>query len=146
MGWTAALVALATAAAAAQPPGTWREAPAFVALVAPPDARAAAYRAYVSAVDLDEALRALAADATLLRPPGAWEPRPIAPADAFGTAGRYDRSRLARLYGARRPRVARGARRAADGVVEAWTLISPHPDLDLQRLERGTLLVVLRCP
>ena len=98
-----------------------------MALVAPPDARAAAYRAYVSAADLDEALRALAAD-------------------AFGTAGRYDRSRLARLDGARRPRVARGARRAADGVVEAWTLISPHPDLDLQRLERGTLLVVLRRP
>ena len=32
----------------------------------------------------------------------------------------------------------------ADGVREFWTLISPHPDAGLRRLEPGTLLVVLR--
>ena len=86
------------------------------------------------------------ADASLVRAPGAWEPRPLLPLDAFGQAGRYDRSGLARLYGARQPRVARGARTENGRVVESWTLISPYPDAALRRLGAGTLLVVLRLP
>jgi hypothetical protein len=31
-----------------------------------------------------------------------------------------------------------------DGTREFWTLISPHPDAALERLEGGTLLLVLR--
>lgn len=42
--------------------------------------------------------------------------------------------------------VARGTRRAGDGTIEAWTLISPYPDPGLQRLEAGTLLLILTRP
>jgi len=136
----------AAAAPAAQMAAPWREAPEFVGLFAPVDARANAYRAYVADVDLDGALRVIATDPALSRTPGAWAPQPVLPLDVFGQAGRYDRSRLARLYGGRRPHVARGARVADGRPIETWTLISPYPDPDLQRLETGTLLLVLRRP
>ncbi len=125
---------------------TWREAPAYRRLFAPMTAHVDAYRMYVSARDLDTVLRALQADQSLLRPPGAWQPREELPFDAFGQTGRYDRWRLARLYGARRARVARGPRAVDGRGVESWTLISPYPDPALQRLEAGTLLIVLKVP
>ena len=80
---------------------------------------------------------------SLLHPPGAWVPAPVLPADAFGQTGSYDRSRLARLYGARRPVVARGPRGAGGRPSEAWTLVSPYPNRDLTRLESGTMLIVV---
>ena len=125
---------------------TWREAPAYRSLFAPMTTHADAYRMYVSARDLDAVLRALQADQSLLRPPGAWQPRDMSPFDAFGQTGRYDRSRLARLYGGRGARVARGPKALDGRVVESWTLISPYPDPALQRLEPGTLLIVLKIP
>jgi hypothetical protein len=132
--------------AAAQVVPPWREVPAYLALLAPAGGRDTAYRIYASPLDLDAVLRGLKVDTALVRTPGAWQPRPMLPADAFGRAGRYDRSAMARVYGARQPRVARGARLANGRVVESWTLISPYPDAALQRLEPGTLLVVLRVP
>jgi hypothetical protein len=124
----------------------WQESPAFVTLFAPAGDRSAAYRAYISPLDLDATLSRLAGTATLMRTPGAWEPHAAAPADAFGQAGRYDREKLARLYGAQQPRVARGSRTEGGRITETWTLISPYPDAGLRRLERGTLLLVLRLP
>jgi hypothetical protein len=53
---------------------------------------------------------------------------------------------VARLYGSRQPRVARGARADEGRVVESWTLVSPYPSADLTRLEHGTLRIVLRTP
>jgi hypothetical protein len=100
----------------------------------------------VTTLDLDTVLRRLTNDATLLRPPGAWTPRAVLPVDAFGQAGNYDRWALARLYGARGPRVARGPKGVDGRVTESWTLVSPYPDATLQRLEPGTLLIVLRVP
>jgi hypothetical protein len=132
--------------AAGEVDAAWRAAPGYLALFAPVDGRAAAYRAYVSPLDLDVALRRLEADPSLIRAPGAWQARPLPPADAFGQAGRYDRGTLARLYGAAQPRVARGSRAEGGQVVESWTLVSPYPDTALRRLEAGTLLVVLRLP
>jgi hypothetical protein len=122
---------------------TWRDAAGYLDLFAPP-AHRADYRAAVSPLGVDEVLRQLAADDTLIRAPGAWTPRSQLPADAFGRSGTYDRWKLARLYGSRQPRVARGARIAADGVIESWTLVSPYPSPDLARLEPGTLLIVIR--
>ena len=58
--------------------------------------------------------------------------------DAFGTAGRYDRSRLARLYGGTRVRVAHGWKESADHF-ESITLLSPYPDPSLTRLLPGTM-------
>ena len=132
---------LGVAAAEAAP--VWRDAPAYIALFAPVGPRAAAYRMNESAEDLDTVLRQLADDPALLRSPGAWDVQALAATDAFGEAGTYDRGAVARLYGSTRPRVARGLT-IVNGQREFWTLISPHPDAALRRLERGTLLLVLR--
>ena len=36
--------------------------------------------------------------------------------------------------------------RLDQGQTESWTLIAPYPDAALQRLESGTLIIVLRIP
>lgn len=133
-------------AAAAQIGDPWRAAPEYLPLLAPAGARGMAYRVYISPLDLETALRRLNADPSFVRAPGAWEPRPMLALDAFGLAGRYDRSGMARVYGARQPQVARGARAEDGRAVESWTLISPYPDTALRQLSEGTLLVVLRLP
>jgi hypothetical protein len=124
----------------------WREAPEYLALVAPAGSRSAAYRTFTLPLDIDAALRRLENDESLVRVPGAWRPRAMLPLDAFGQAGRYDRSGMAQVYGGQLPRVARGARAVDGRVVESWTLISPYPNPELRRLEPGTLLIVLRLP
>jgi len=59
---------------------------------------------------------------------------------AFGSAGPYDRSRVARLYGGLGVHIARGWR--ADGNrFESVTLISPFPDASFTRLQPGTLVI-----
>jgi hypothetical protein len=131
------------------PPGSiarWREAPEYVALFAPPVYRDA-YRAFVSKVDLATALRLVAGDAgTAIASAGAWQSHPENPLDAFGSGGTFDRWKIARLYGSRRPAVARGPRGVNGIVEESWTLISPYPAADLGQLAPGTLLIVLRVP
>ena len=68
----------------------------------------------------------------------------LLPAEALGAAGPYDRSAVARLYGARRANVARGWRQVGDRF-EMVTLVSPHPDASLTRLERGTMVIRWNC-
>jgi hypothetical protein len=116
-----------------------------VSLLTPPADRAA-YEAFVTPRPLDQVLRALQGDPLLMRPPGAWEPTSVIAADAFGTGGAYDQSRLVRLYGATRVRVARGPRGTGGVVRESWSLFSPYPDPSLRTLRSGTLLIVLRVP
>jgi hypothetical protein len=77
-------------------------------------------------------------------PAGAWRIQELDPLEAFGTAGVYDRSRLARLYAGRRVSVVRGPVERHGAVVAAVTLISPYPDATLSRLEPGTLAILLR--
>jgi hypothetical protein len=127
------------------PASPWREAPAYVALFAPRIHRDA-YQAFVMPAGLDAALRLLSGDPEVMQAPGSWTPRPQLPADAFGQGGSYDRRRLARLYGSRRAIVARGPHGRDGRVDEMWTLISPYPSADLDRLDAGTLLIVLRVP
>ena len=64
--------------------------------------------------------------------------------EAFGAAGPYDRSALARLYGGGRAKVARGWRQAGDRF-ESVTLISPYPDVTLTRLVPGTMVIRWSC-
>jgi hypothetical protein len=110
-----------------------------------PAVHRSAYQAFLSSLPLDQLLKSLT-DPGFVTPPGAWRPERQLAVDAFGRAGRYDRSKLARLYGARRVEVARGPRVEDGRVVETWTLVSPYPDPQLERLEPGTLILVLRLP
>ena len=133
-----ALVAAAPAAAAVP----WREAAEYVSLFAP-TVHADSYGIAVTSAGLDEVLKELDADQMLVRTPGAWAVRAESATDAFGTAGRYNRWLLSRLYGSRQVRVARGARADRGRVVEAWTLISPYPSADLRTLHPGTMRLIL---
>jgi hypothetical protein len=72
----------------------------------------------------------------------AWSREEMAPFDALGGAGDYDRAAVARLYGAARPLVARGWT-MQNGALEAVTLISPYPDATATHLESGTLIIRL---
>ena len=139
----ATLAALVLAAASLRGADSWRDAPDYLRLFAPA-AHRSAYRASVSPLALDDVVRGLADDRSLVRPAGAWTPRAEYALDAFGRSGQYDRWKVARLYGSRQARVARGAKVEGGHVVESWTLISPYPSSDLERLEWGTLRVVLR--
>jgi hypothetical protein len=71
---------------------------------------------------------------------GAGPVEALEPFDAFGSAGAYNRPALAKLYGGRRARVARGWRERG-GAIESETWISPYPSADFRRLEPGTLLL-----
>ena len=117
--------------------------PEYVRLFAPKGAHTGAYRAYVSPLDLQDVLTQLEGEPSLLRPPGAWTPVGLLPSDAFGQTGSYDRWKMAKLYGSSRVMVARGPRGDGERPREAWTLISPYPAPSLDRLEPGTLLIVL---
>ena len=127
-------------------PGEWRSAPEYVRLFTPWRAHTEAYHAYVSSHDVRDVLGQLESDPLLIHPPGAWTPSAVLPPEAFGLTGSYDRAKLARLYGARRALVARGPRGEGGRPTQSWTLISPYPDRTLERLEPGTLLIVLNLP
>src|SRR5262249_12058362 len=58
--------------------------------------------------------------------------------DAFGTAGTYDRARLAPLYGGTRVRV-QHSWMEHDGEITAITRLSPYPNATLTQLMSGTL-------
>lgn len=143
---TAAVLWLGGATAAQPAAGAWREAPEFVGLFTPDGGAPGEYSAFTSPRPLDEVLRDLTTTPGLVASAGAWTPQTLVALDAFGRQGRYNRWTLARLFGARRPRVARGPRAEAGRVVESWTLFSPYPDPAITRLEPGTLLIVVRLP
>ena len=140
------MLATGAVAPAAQVADAWRPAPEYLALFAPSGPRRDAYETFVSPLVLDAVLKGLLSEPGVLAVPGAWQPKPELPFDAFGQTGRYDRWKLAELYGARRPFVARGPRGDGTRVTEVWTLVSPYPDPSLTRLEPGTLRIVLRVP
>jgi hypothetical protein len=71
-------------------------------------------------------------------PIGADDGEALEALDAFGAAGVYKRSALARLYGGRRVRVVRRWT-AAGGRFESVTRLSPYPDATLTRLLPGTM-------
>jgi hypothetical protein len=101
--------------------------PALTRLFTPPHPQLGQYEVCT----VDEPIEAVA---------GGWAIDTVTPLDVFGTAGTYDRARLARLFAGRRARVARGWHDDA-GRFESVTLISPHPDPTLTRLEWGTMVI-----
>ena len=142
----AAAVGVVTVVVSLHAVQAWRDAPELMLLFAPEGPRSAAFNMRVADADLETVMRELDGDAAGELAPGPWDVRAVPPTDAFGMAGRYDRSRLTRLYGARRARVARRARIENGRVIESWSLISPYPDPALRTLHPGTLLIVLRLP
>ena len=76
---------------------------------------------------------------TVVAEPG-WSVEAMAPLDAFGAAGSYDRAALARLYGGQRAAVARGWTEQGNRF-ESITLISPYPDRTFTHLVPGTLVI-----
>jgi|WetSurMetagenome_2_1015567.scaffolds.fasta_scaffold45026_3 hypothetical protein len=72
--------------------------------------------------------------------PANWKVESLGALEAFGLAGPYNRSDLARLYGGRRIRVARGFDQSADRF-ESFELVSPYPDATFSRLLPGTLII-----
>jgi hypothetical protein len=130
--------------AGSESPG-WRAAPEFLPLFTPRSAPAGAYDAYVTTRDLDTVLDEVRRS-TAFSTPDAWKVHSVIPSDIFGESGGYNRWKVARLYGAGRARVARAPRVENGRVTEVWTLVSPYPGAALDRLESGTLLLVLRVP
>jgi hypothetical protein len=121
----------------------WQDSPEYLALFAPANQRQV-YAIAVSTASLDDALAEAAADPMAAAVPGAWQPGGESAADAFGTAGPYNRWLLTQLYGSRQARVARGARMDRGKVIESWTLISPYPSPDLRTLHPGTMRLILK--
>jgi hypothetical protein len=70
----------------------------------------------------------------------AWKVETMAPLDAFGDAGSFNKAAVARLYGGQRPTVAHGWVEE-DGRFVSITLVSPYPDRQLRALEPGTLVI-----
>src|SRR3954468_23261993 len=108
--------------------------PALTALFTPAQPIAGHYEVCTS----DEPLDRVAADTA--GAPHFSGSEMMEPLDAFGSAGSYSRSALARLYAGRRVRVARGWVDRGDQF-ESVTLLSPYPDPTLTRLLPGTLIV-----
>ena len=100
--------------------------PALVALFTPAHPRLGRYEVCASEAPLE--------------PVGGGPVEALEALDAFGAAGTYDRPKLSRLYGGTRVQVARG-RIDGSGQVESRTYISPHPDVRLEHLVPGTLII-----
>jgi hypothetical protein len=130
LGFAFWLAAAAAAPQAGPPAVEIGCAPRLAVLYAPPHPQLGRYEVCVAAAPLDRV-----ADP-------AWPREQVAPLDALGSAGAYDRAAVARLYGALRPTVARGWIRR-DGALESVTLISPAPDPTATRLDPGTLIIRL---
>ena len=72
--------------------------------------------------------------------PAGWPVQQLPPLDALGAAGTYNRNRVARLYGGTLALVARGQIEEG-GQLESRTYISPYPDIQLEHLVPGTLII-----
>jgi hypothetical protein len=73
---------------------------------------------------------------------GSWTVAPGSAGEAFDVAALFDRSRLARLYGGSRPKIARGPI-GSPNTRAVVLLLSPYPEADLKRLNAGTLIMVV---
>jgi|SRR5262245_293351 len=116
-----ALTLILLAAAAGDTPETCD--PAFTALFTPMRPHVGRYQVCTSEAPLDEP-----------------DAESIEALDAFGTAGTYDRARLARLYGGTRVRVARSWSENGREITSI-TRLSPYPDATLTRLLPGTMAI-----
>ena len=113
--------------------------PVLAGLFTPLQPRLGRYEVLTSAAPLSEVIQEVGN--------AGWKVELLAPLQAFGNAGAYDKAALARLYVGRRVSVSRGWIQR-NGHFESLTLISPYPDASLSRLNPGTLIVrfIICCP
>lgn len=144
------LGALLAAQSALVLPG--RPAPDLARLFLPRHAPAGTYELTVLDVPIEAArdrLMAELAPGSKLDPQAeteAWKVVRVDPLEAYGDAGIYDHSRLARLYSGRPAFIVRAPIRRDGRVVGSVTLISPHPDATLTRLVPATVAILFRAP
>lgn len=123
-----------------------RRDPGLANILLPRHAPAGSYQLSVLDVSIEAArsqlMAALAPEGRVDDPPGAWKVRPTEPLEAFGDAGLYNRSRLARLYAGKRALVLHAPITRGGRVAASLTLISPHPDAALERLSPGTVAIL----
>lgn len=124
---------MALAVAGAQ----WTCDAALAALFTPARPEAGRYEVCTTPTTLDSVIADVTADGIQLAPT-----EMLNPFEAFGGAGAYNRAALARLYGGRRVRVARGWAQRGDRF-ESVTLLSPYPDSTLSTLQPGTMVIRL---
>jgi hypothetical protein len=121
-------------------------APALARLFTPRHAPAGAYEVTVLDGNIEQARATVLAAAREDTGPAAGQPPPVReldPLQAFGEAGSYQQTTVARLYTGRKARVVRIPVERNGRTIAAVTLISPYPDASLSRLEEDTLLILL---
>ncbi len=119
---------------------------ALTRMFTPPTVPPGMYRVYVTEDSIERMLAEFRGVAASSDVEGAWSVTQMSPLDAYGEAGLYDRAKVARLYGGVPARVARGPILENGRTVASITLVSPHPNGSLARLERGTLIIEFRLP
>jgi hypothetical protein len=115
---------------------------ALTRIFAPRHAPRDAYLVYVSEERIEDVAARIRRASEQPPPAGAWAIAPAELEEAFGSVPRWDRSRVARLYGGTFPRMARGPMVRDGRVVMSVTLVSPYPDAAYERLQPGTLVLV----
>jgi hypothetical protein len=150
VAWAAALSAgTAHAGAQGRPafrvPGT--PAPALAKQFTPRHAPAGAYEVVVLEGGIQRAreqvLEAVRSASATVPPGEALALQSLDPLQAFGRAGTYSQTTVARLYTGRKANVVRIPVEQHGRTIAAITLISPYPDPTLSRLEEGTMLILL---
>ncbi len=124
------------------PPGT--ASPALARLFTPRHAPAGAFELTVLDAGIERARQEVLRAAGQVAGSADLPPvHKIDPLDAFGEAGSFDRTTVARLYTGRRARVVRIPIERGGRTIAAVTLVSPYPDATLSHLEEGTMVIVL---
>jgi hypothetical protein len=138
--WVSVALALGVASLGSPPFGRFDA--ALTRIFTPRHAPEDAYRVYVSDERIEDVAAGIARASREAPPAGAWAVAPTELLEAFGSVPRWDRSRVARLYGGTFPRMARGPVFRDGQVAMSVTLVSPYPDASYERLHAGTLVIV----
>jgi len=115
-------------------------------LFTPRHAAPGAYEVVVLDGTIERARAVVAAAAEPAAAEGRPGPSPVLEMDplmAFGEAGTYEKTTVARLYAGRKAKVVRIPVERDGRTVAAVTLVSPYPDATLSRLVEGTMGIVL---
>jgi hypothetical protein len=131
-------------AAAFRLPGT--AAPRLAHLFTPRHAPPGAYEVTVLSASLEQSRATLLSAVRDVGGGAAADVPPVVeldPLQAFGEAGSYPQTTVARLYTGRKARLVRIPIEQDGRTVAAVTLVSPYPDPTLSRLEEGTMAILL---